>query len=257
MRKGIKVAGIGVLVILGVCLVGNTIEKVGLEPKSSVPIITWIDDDTQQGYFENAYDIANELNIKITFACVTNWLSESSTEELLKYQEEGFHITTHSASHDNNKIWGSNNNPEDNFNAKKAEDDLIASLDTLNNAGFKNYDYFVSPGGVVFSEVVDLSKKYCKALIGAGYGGYINAGKDLNPYKLERVFINKKEHDGLEYYKKLIDATIECDGWLIFGTHSGIEEQWDKDLIKGVLQYAIDSGVEILPLDQAFGKKTV
>lgn len=223
-----------------------------LEQNTQAPLITWIDDDTAEGLFVNAYDLANRLGIKMTFACITGRLTDETEELLLKYQDEGFQIVSHSESHDNTNIWGSNYAGDYEFDAEAAEEDLQRSIVTLEEAGFKNCAYFVVPGGVETPELVEIARKYSPAMIVGQYSGLINRGDEIERYCLHREFIDVTQHKKAKYYKDLIDETIKCNGWLILGTHSSIPEQWDADLIEEVLQYAIDAGVEIKPLGAAY-----
>lgn len=243
--------GIIVVLIIGIIacvavLLGKTQTK-----KVEKAMITWIDDDTFINGFPLAHDLAEDMNIHISFACITDKVTKETLLDLIQYQKEGHHITTHSASHDNINVWGSNNSEED-FNVKAAEEDLIRSLDFLKDAGFKDYDYFVTPGGIEFPEVINLTKKYCSALIGAGYSGDINMGSNIDKYKLERVFISKNKFDDVKHYTDYIDEAIANKGWLIFGTHSSNGDEWDADLVRAILQYAIDHQVEILPFNEAY-----
>ena len=65
-------------------------------------ILTWIDDDTNIDSIPIVKSLCDELNIKCTFGCVTSKLNEiSGLLELLKsYQLDGFHITSHTHTHD-------------------------------------------------------------------------------------------------------------------------------------------------------------
>ncbi len=250
-----KKKGIVILLILVICVAGAVgAYRILGTSKPENPVLTWIDDDTIPGSFENAYAIAKELNITMTFACVTDWLTEESTQTLLNYQSEGFQIVTHSASHDNTNIWGSNYSTGEVYDSELAEQDLQRSLETLKNAGFTDYDYFVTPGAVEFTEVRELSKKYCKGMIEAAYTTNMNI-ETIYAYDLHREFISVEDHADAAYYKDLIDYAYENNAWLIFGTHSGIAEQWDADLVKEVLQYAINKGFDVQTLAQGFASK--
>ena len=256
MRKKGFIIGICVtlLVVTGITGTAFYMKNIENNEKQDRPVLTWIDDDTANGLFENAYNIAKDLDIKMTFAAITDWLTQDSIKTLLLYQNEGFQIVSHSATHDNKNIWGSNYEGTAVYDETLAEEDLKKSLSTLKELGFKNYDYFVTPGAVEFAEVRELTKKYCKAMIEAQFTSNINL-EPVDPYDIHREFISVTEHADAEYYKQLIDKACEENAWLIFGTHSGIPEQWDEDLIREVLQYAIDKGMAVETLDEGFKEK--
>ena len=216
---------------------------------------TWIDDDTVPGAFENAHAIAEELGIKMTFACMTDNVTKESLVTLLDYQKEGYQVTTHSASHNNEEIWGSNYDGDCIFDREKAEEDLLTSIQFLKDAGFQNSDFFVSPGGVESDDVISLVSCYCPAMVVTQASGIMNTNEDIQCYRLHREFIDISACEDVSYYTDLIDQAITENAWLIFGTHSAMEEQWNEGLVREVMQYAVDSGIEIKTLDQAFEER--
>ena len=53
----------------------------------------------------------------------------------------------------------------------------------------------------------------------------------------------------------IIDEAIINGGWIVFGTHSGMNTEsggWSAELVKKVLQYAKDKSVRIATLSEAF-----
>lgn len=227
------------------------------KPKDTEPhaVLTWIDDDTATGYYENAHEIASEFGINMTFACITSELDDEKIEKLLSYQREGHHITTHSVTHDNMNVWGSNYEGTAKFDAIKAEEELKVSIDTLKKAGFENCDYFVAPGGVEFQQVKDLVAKYCPAMVVTQFSGTLNFNDNIDKYALHREFIDASSDKELSYYTGLIDEAIKEKAWIILGTHSGIQEQWDENLVKEVIKYAMAKEIDVKTLHEAYQEK--
>lgn len=124
-----------------------------LNKSAKTTLITWIDDDCDYNGISKVKSICDNLNIKCTFACVTSGISinnndieneglnnEELKNRLLEYQNIGFHITTHSNHH--GYVWKSTN---ENYDVEACEKDLIKSLQMLNENGFLDTNYLVTP----------------------------------------------------------------------------------------------------------------
>ena len=235
-----------------------------LKESATKPIITWIDDDTVLASTKGisfAKQVADSLGIKCTFACITSGtngedglLNTTLCDTLLQYQNEGFHICTHSNTH-NKDIWKSSSGvyTKENLNA-----DIITSLKLLREKGFIDYEYLVAPWGFVTDDIKDICEKWgikCNVNASASVANHI-AGNGR--YNINRTFISAVSNADSQYYKDMIDDALINGDWLIFGTHSGMNQEtggWDSTLVTDVFQYAIDKGIEILPLNQAFRRR--
>lgn len=87
-----------------------------------------------------------------------------------------------------------------------------------------------------------------------GGGQTFNMGKvDLNC--LSAYFL-EQSRENPEAIKRMIDRNSEAGGWLIFATHDVCEDptQWGctPELFEEVVQYAVQSGAQILPVVQAY-----
>lgn len=211
---------------------------------------TWVDDDTASKIngttygIESVKDIADTLGIKCTFGCITNaFENEHVKNRLLDYQKHGFHITTHSHTH-NPDFWYTDTVIPD------AEEDLITSLQLLQSNGFLNSDCLIIPGGNGNPDLLKMIAKHCQCSVLAdsnkGRNHYYQNGR----YKICRVFI--RDTFTVDEYKVMIDTAYENGDWIIFGTHSGIDGQWNTDKITEVLQYAIAKGFEFHTLYEAY-----
>lgn len=221
-----------------------------LKTSGHIPLVTWIDDDTIPNAIPNVKAICDNLGIKCTFACITDYLLTQSglKDTLLDYQQQGFHITSHSNTHGN--AW----KPTDpSYSVSDNESDLITSLKILNENGFLDSDYFVSPYGTHTDAIQKMVKKWCNCLV---ISGSVRANHlyDYGKYSIQRVFIDVSAHD-LNYYKSIIDNAYDNGDWLVFGTHSGISSQWDSSLVNQVMSYVLEKGIEVMTLNQAMKQR--
>lgn len=87
--------------------IGIPYTNLGQKPSAC---ITLIDDDGYPEYIPTIKNICDNLGIKCTFAVNTGkWTNESVVSLLQSYQNEGFHITSHSHSHSKKWSWGAIN----------------------------------------------------------------------------------------------------------------------------------------------------
>lgn len=243
----------------------NEINSIGLFIKNfltkscKTPLITWIDDDTVRSSSKGitfVKTLADELGIKCTFACITNTISGDDVYSvatknlLLEYQKEGFQIVSHSATHD--AAWKPSSSD---YSTNHIEEEITESICILKEKGFLQCDYLVTPFGAHTTEVQNIASKWCKCLINAGGAKKYNKLYGNGRYDINRVFISSVEHSNADYYTSIIDEAIINGGWIVFGTHSGMNTEsggWSAELVKKVLQYAKDKSVRIATLSEAF-----
>lgn len=230
-----------------------------LVSSAKTPIITWIDDDTVRSSSKGitfVKALADELGIKCTFACITNTISGDDAYSvatknlLLEYQKEGFQIVSHSATHD--AAWKPSSSD---YSTNHIEEEITESICILKEKGFLQCDYLVTPFGAHTTEVQNIASKWCKCLINAGGAEKYNKLYGNGIYDINRVFISSVEHSNADYYTSIIDEAIINGGWVVFGTHSGMNAEsggWSAELVKKVLQYAKDKSVRIATLSEAF-----
>ena len=200
----------------------------------NTPIFTWIDDDTaSDNAIESVKEICDSLGIKATFACVTNQIINNETRRnlLLEYQKQGFHVCSHSTSHAS--AWSP-------ISVEDAEKETIESIMILNENGFLEPNFIVTPFGANSAELMNRLKNWCEASVLTTEG--VNHLAQNDQFHLKRIFI--KSSNTLEYYKNYIDKAYQNGDWIIFGTHSNTPSEFDKQLVTNVLQYAIDKGMK-------------
>lgn len=216
----------------------------------SKKIVTWIDDDTVSvTAIEKVKTICDELGMKSTFGCITGRATEDVISALKEYQRQGFHITTHTATHTR---WYKDEGGEPIYTPSERETDLIISIEMLRENGFIDSDFIIYPGtSLQQSDVKPLAMKWCRGGVDPGdaYKG-VNYLYGAGKYKISREFINKGTD--VSVYKAYIDsAEAKENSWLVFGTHSGSSSDFDPVLTKGVLSYALSKGYVPMTLNEA------
>ena len=210
-------------------------------------ILTWIDDDTPLDGIQSVKTICDNLNIKCTFATITQNWTEPLIETLHQYQNEGFHITSHTESHGR---WYKDM-PEGNmFNAQEMESDLITSLDKMRVEGFIDSDMLVYPGsasGRTDVDTIGIVKKWCRCGVLAGGTNWSKHGQ--GKYKINRTFVDTSTYDST-YYTDILDS-ITDESWVVLGSHSGSTDTFDSTVMTEILSHALENGWVIMTLNEA------
>lgn len=232
-----------------------------ISKRAKTPVFAWVDDDgimasgTTYG-IKSAKAIADTLGIKCTFAVCSKYFQQFSgtVDFLLNAQDEGYQITNHSSDHTKD-YWYPSELPPDVTNCRK---ELLTCRKALVDNGFINIDDFVFPGGTSEDKsLLAMVSDYCRCGCMAGKTDGTTHIYGNGRYKIKRCFIRPTEYQGytLDEYKTFIDNAIANGDMMIFGTHSGIQAQWDADLVTSVLQYVIDSGYDIVTLNRAINQR--
>lgn len=222
----------------------------------TTPMITIIDDDSSTlESIGRLKSICDEYGIKITFASIGKNIEtvEGMKERLLQYQNEGFHIASHSYSH--GYYWKIEH---EDFNLSSIEEDLIKAQVYMRNNGFVNYDMLVSPFNTYFTnEFIKVISKYVSCAVNAGgRSPYMNDLSILNRYELQRTRFIGDGHE-LSYYTNMIDTAFENGAWLIVGTHSNSSTEWNESMVRSVIEYAQSKNIPFVTLNEGFRKRKV
>jgi peptidoglycan/xylan/chitin deacetylase (PgdA/CDA1 family) len=135
---------------------------------------------------------------------------------------------------------------------KTFEDSIIENRTALRklfpDAEFKSFSYPISPPRPLTKARIANYFRCCR-----GSGQTINVGNsDLN--QLSSYFLEKSRND-IQSVKDLIDHNRRVRGWLIFATHDISDRPTpygcNPELFAAVVQYAVNSGARILPVDGA------
>ena len=214
------------------------------EPKK---ILTWVDDDTPFEGIASAKEICDNLGIKCTFATITQNWNEALLDRMRQYQKEGFHFACHTENHGR---WYKDMADGSMFTAQEIEADLLTALEKMRAEGFVDCDMLVYPGSSSGRSDVDtirIAKKWCRCGVLAGGSNWSKHGQ--GKYKINRTFIENSSHDA-EYYKNLLDS-VSDESWVVFGTHSGSETDFDPDMVTEIMSHALENGWEIMTLNEA------
>ena len=220
------------------------------------PIATIIDDDTSTlESIGTLKGICDEYGIKITFSGIGNNIETVSgmKERLLQYQDEGFHIASHSYSHAS--YWKID---DESYDIEEAEADLIKSIVYMRENGFVNYDMLVSPFNTYFTtEFRNMVSKYVQCAVNAGgRDPHMNTLTNMTRYELQRTrFIGSTSASTLSYFSDLIDQAIEDGAWIIMGTHSNSNSEWNESLVRSVIEYAQGQNLEFVTLNEGFRRR--
>lgn len=217
-----------------------------LMKSAKVPMLTWIDDDTMDiNAVQSIKAIADSLNVKCTYACIAEKLVdiEGLKNTLLSYQEDGFNIVSHSWSH--GSMWSSGS-----INIDQCEKEVVKSLVAMKQAGFINCDHIATPNGYNSEQLRNRLIKYVNTLVYGVSNNPLNHLYGNGSLNIKRVFISAGTD--LSYYQDLIDSAVLGQDWLVLGTHSGIQEQFDGQLVTNVISYAKTKNMKICTLDEAY-----
>lgn len=213
-------------------------------------ILTWIDDDTASDTaIQSVMDIADELGIRCTFASITGNWTAAIVNKLKEAQNKGFHIISHG--HSSHTFWRTES-------LLTLDGDLALSLSELRQNGFIDSDMIAYPGGVVGRTDIDITKiarKWCRCGVQdyVAAGGKYFTGYGKGRYLINRKIIDKSAHADAAYYTDALDAFSDHDApWYLFATHAAQSDQFDADLMKTILQYAMANGWTIMTLNEAY-----
>ncbi|OLB85356.1 MAG: hypothetical protein AUI12_11420 [Acidobacteria bacterium 13_2_20CM_2_57_6] len=116
-------------------------------------------------------------------------------------------------------------------------------------ASFRTFSYPISPPRPKTKQKAARHFLCCR-----GAGQTFNVGSaDLNYLS---AFFLEQSRENPKAVKSLIDQNLRAGGWLIFATHdiSDSPTPWGctPDFFEQIVQYAVDSGAQILPVVQAW-----
>lgn len=122
--------------------------------------------------------------------------------------------------------------------------------------GFSSYKYWVAPYGVDDEEIITIPKRHgMNCLLTMGQHGHVTP-TNCDRWHIPRCSLDPSRISdvGVQKYKDAIDACVADNGWLVIVTHVN---EWDNtttmdDALSTVIQYAIDSGMEVKNIPDAF-----
>lgn len=229
------------------------------EPKADKPkpMITFIDDDTSNPeYVKIFHDIFEPLGVTADYAVVTSKLdaNDELAQRLLDYEKQGFGMLYHCDYQSGNKTlyWKDGSKR----NLKLAEENFAAGLEKMEQYGFSDYKYWVSPYGVYDKDMQDMAKRYgLECLISYNKNSFISTGGNCNRFNIPRYAVSVTGDNNIPHIKDAINACCLEGGWLIVTTH--VNEwggQFDEmsDKVSDLVQYAMNSGMEVVSFSEGY-----
>jgi glycosyltransferase involved in cell wall biosynthesis len=218
--------------------------------KSSTPIISFTFDDCPRSALLKGGKILRSMGVSGTYY-VSLGLAGKQTEtggmfeveDLRAALEQGHELGCHTFNHSHS--WET----EPQLFELQIIENQRALQQVIPEASFRSLSF---PIGHPRAETKRRASKHFSCCRGGGQT--FNVGEaDLNC--LAAYFLEQSVHDP-EAVKRMIDRNAKAGGWLIFATHDVCENptQWGctPEFFENVVQYAVDSGAQILPVIQAY-----
>ena len=214
---------------------------------NEIPVITFVDDDGNDKFLTKSKPIYDKYGVKCTVAVVTDFIQNGNgmdVDELLAIANEGYDIVSHTHTH-GQSIYKPGYVTA---NLSEIEEDIRLSYEYLKNNGLET-DTIVWAWGSFEDPLVytKIAKKYFK--YGVNAGGGVMTAEVLNDMYYDRYFINMNK--SIDTYKDLIDECYTNNGWLIFGTHSGSDNEIDSEFLDAILGYIKSKNIQIMTLKDA------
>lgn len=191
------------------------------------PQFMLIDDDSGEGIYK-IREICERVGVKATFAVVPAFLDSARCDSLRKWQKEGYGIALHSYDHGRWKDWAE----------EEVKADIDKSINFLKERGFDiaKINIVVSPSFYNTCEIRSaISSKGMKMVMGANI-----VNPDTTVFQWGRFFVKKDTDVGLAHKK--LEIAKASKGFLIFGTHSSIDEEFTMEKTESILKMTNDLG---------------
>lgn len=225
-----------------------------LQTARSKPVITLIDDDSSTiSSCTKFHDLCVANGIVGDYAVLTIQLQRhEGLKELLKnYEKEGFHMSIHGHSQQDFYNTGSTRN------LAQLQADFVRGMQEMNEYGFTDWNFWVTPYGVHDADVQNLARKWgLKCIVSFAINDYIGDNPKGGRYFIPRTSLNQTDNtynQTMAGLKAIMDETYENHGWLLLGTHIA---EWNEsigyDRFNEAIQYAKNKGFEFKTLNEAF-----
>ena len=181
-----------------------------------------IDDDGGNGIFK-IHELCEKVGMKATFAVVPAFLDSARIDSLKKWQREGYGLAFHGYDHGCWKNWSKN----------EILNDIEKSIVYLKKSGFYDVDKInlvVTPSFYNTTSIRNaIRSKGMKMIVG---GDIVNP--DTTTFIWGRVFIRR--NSDLEQIRSLLIRAKERNDFVIIGTHSSIDDEFDAEKMEQVLK---------------------
>ena len=238
--------------------------------KASVPMVTFIDDDTiSLEHINSYYDLCEYAGIKGCLSVLTANLdgNEALVNRLLELEREGYQAIIHCNTQGAEFEEFTNKNAEERSleTIASCEANLVTGLQKMHKYGLTNYKYWCTPFGYMDKTLRSLAKKWgLNCLISSGNLDYNKPTSEYaERYKIRRMTLKNPVSDtagsdgktSLQRIKDAITSASEDGGWVLVTTHtyeSGWAGEAGKNYFKELVDHAKTQGVEIKTVGEAF-----
>lgn len=231
-------------------LVAGNLHNRAFTIRSSTPIISFTFDDFPRSALLTGGAILRSRGVSGTYYASLGLAGKQSDtgmmfeiEDLRRALEQGHELGCHTFNHSHS--WKTDPHV---FEEQILENRRVLQQ-VIPGASFRTLSF---PIGHPRADTKRRASKYFSCCRGGGQTS--NIGKsDLNCLS---AFFLEQSRDNPEAIKHMIDRNATAGGWLIFATHDVCENPtpWGctPELFENVVQYAVASGAQILPVGQAY-----
>ena len=181
-----------------------------------------IDDDGGNGIYK-IHELCEKVGMKATFAVVPAFLDSARIDSLKKWQREGYGLAFHGYDHGCWKNWSKN----------EILNDIEKSIDYMKKSGFSDVDKInivVTPSFYNTNSIRNaIRSRGMKMVVG---GDIVNP--DTTVFIWGRIFIRR--NSDLGKIRSLLIRAKERSDFVIIGTHSSIDDEFDAEKTEKVLK---------------------
>lgn len=246
-------------------------EKINHLSSYTVPyLVSFVDDDTtNDDYVTKYYQNCKHNGVVGNYAVMTLPIDngDTSANKLIAYENDGFGmlIHCHDQRGDATNYW----KPE-NRDLTLCRENLAIGLRKMDELGFINFKYWVTPYGVKDAEMVSLARFFGLKCLASYDDIDANYTSNLNRYQIQRISFRPTDNtyrSSLAGVKSIIDGfkNSPYGGWLIITTHFNewgnlaFDETLDSDgypigysRFNELVEYVINSGCAVVPFQEGF-----
>lgn len=228
--------------------------------REKYPLVTFIDDDAYPNVLTKLKPLSERYNIPFVVAAVSGRVDKetyslTSSQLRMLQNEMGWEISAHTHSH---KKLGEMTDEQQEFEMKECKR-------ILEGMGLK-VTTVCYPFGSINDNTYKFVRKYYRAGRITDKQGRIN-GTPLETYDivctpLGSWFDTMKNPpfptNSLEFYKHQVDKAVAENGWLIFMTHVGGNDQHDdtqQTYLEETIKYVKQRGIEVVTFDEGLNRR--
>ena len=217
----------------------------GCVVKNSKPMITWIEDDGNVGFYTKLKPFAEKYDIPFSCSIITSRELGGrymTLEQMQEMSDLGCEFVSHTHSHNINKKLTQMTEEELHY-------EFSISKQILESLGF-NHNAVVYPFGAENEVVREIAIQYYDIGIDNSDGGLGEiVSKNFDRYKVKRV---SAQWDNIEEIFEKIDEAAEKGLWIIMMSHVDQGEWYSDERIEDIIEYALDAGLEFVTAEEGF-----